>query len=138
MIFMRSALVYIVAAVCILASCKLDDPQEISTSEFLSGTWSLVNVNGGFAGVDDDFEEGVITWTFNPANQTVRVENENTEPVLMDILPSGTYSFEIAQREGLEELIVNDQNLGIIDCVDLYLVHVDQRAVDGVAITFSR
>ncbi len=135
---MRSAFVCILTASCILASCKLDDPQEISTYEFLSGAWSLVNVAGGFAGVDDDFEEGVITWTFNPANQTVLVENQNTEPVLMDILPSGTYSFEIVEREGLEELVVNDQNLGIIDCVDLHLVHVDQRAVDGVAITFSR
>lgn len=57
----------------LLASCSSNDDNESTQPESLNGIWNIKNIQGGFAGIDDDYETGVITWTFN--NQTIRIDD---------------------------------------------------------------
>ena len=56
---------YILGLILVVLSCNSDDDVQQNTEPTLFGPWSLVNVSGGFAGVNDDFEIGTITWNFN-------------------------------------------------------------------------
>lgn len=43
----------------------------------------LVNVSGGFAGVNENFDRGQIIWTFNEQNSTLIIKKIQTK-VLVD------------------------------------------------------
>ena len=42
----------------VLNGCSTDSTHE--KNDKVSGTWNLINVSGGFAGIDEDFEKGEI------------------------------------------------------------------------------
>ena len=77
-----------------LTGCSSDD----SGSRSIDGTWNLTNIKGGIEGIDNDFANGTITWTFDSDAGTVEVVNSNTNDV-EDMLPTGTYSFTIEASE---------------------------------------
>lgn len=68
-----------------------DDPSDDTPA----GTWSLVNVSGGIAGVNHDFPEGMITWKFRLENggSTVTVTNNNTDAEAEDFFDTGVYNY---------------------------------------------
>lgn len=72
-------------------SCD-DDP----SNDTPSGTWSLVHVTGGFAGVDEEFPEGAVTWKFGNfnGNRKVTVVNNNPEDAeAEDFFDTGVYNY---------------------------------------------
>ena len=46
----------------VLAGCTdTDTPLEVDP---MQGTWNLLNISGGFVGMDQDFEKGTVVWSF--------------------------------------------------------------------------
>lgn len=99
---------YILILTLVTWSCDTNDDGQQPSSKKLEGTWSLVNVSGGFAGVDDDFETGLITWNFNTTSSEITVANNNTATVVYDGLPSGTYNYQIIASTGEAAYLVVD------------------------------
>ncbi|HMB63682.1 MAG TPA: hypothetical protein VKN36_11455 [Eudoraea sp.] len=80
----------------------------------LNGRWNLVNVSGGFAGINEDFEEGTIVWNFEAATGTLTIENNNTSDALYDGLPSGSYQYSILTDDKNLFLYIDNRESGAI------------------------
>lgn len=98
----------------LLVSCSKDDTNILSQEELLNGTWNLKNLSGGFAGLNENYSGGAITWTFNSQNQTIIVVNN--EPASTSfIFESGTYNYSIIEISNHKYLnIENDEYGGLI------------------------
>ncbi len=110
---------------------------EIDTSN-IQGTWNLINVNGGLAGIDDAFDKGQIEWIFNASD--VQVINKNTDKEKQDAFESGTYPYSVIDEgnQSYWSLQVNEINLGAITFLSQEKLVVDQRAVDGFQYIFEK
>ena len=123
----------------LLFSCNIDDDTQKNCEPTLNGSWSLVNVLGGLAGINDDFEVGLIIWDFNQENLELTVTNNNTVDVIYDGFPSGTYDYEIiTQTNGDTSLIINTISYSITTLSSSQLVLDEGVAADGFLLTFSR
>lgn len=110
--------------ILVFNGCSTDLTHE--GNDKVNGTWSLINVSGGFAGVDDDFEKGKIVWKFNAANGSLIVTNNDTSSALYNGLPSGTYSYSILKEKDHYYLLLNDKEIGGVD-VDKSQLIIDQN-----------
>jgi hypothetical protein len=88
----------------LLTNCKSDDT--ISTND----TWNLVNISGGFAGIDKNFNVGEIIWTFNEQNSTLIIK-KNTQELFIGI-DEGTYSYAIEDINGTSYLNLDNLERG--------------------------
>jgi hypothetical protein len=75
-----------------LSSCSNDN--NFTNKNSVEGRWKLVNVTGTFAGINNNFTYGIITWDFNSITQTVTVVNNNTDSNLWDVLETGVYNYQ--------------------------------------------
>ena len=89
----------------VIASCNYDDSTQVST---INGTWNLKNISGGLAGINDDYNQGIIKWIFNSQSLTLTVENNNSQNTIYDGFESGIYSYSILESGGNSYLIVED------------------------------
>ncbi|MBQ4819245.1 hypothetical protein [Aquimarina sp. MMG016] len=125
----------------IIFGCSNDDDNSNNPFSFeINGVWNLINVQGGFAGVDQDFEKGTIIWTFNESTKMVTIANNTTITGVYSGLASGTYPYSInalANTSALE-LIVNENSLGTLALVTPLIFTVDDQPLDGFKITFER
>ena len=120
-------------------SCNSDDDAQQNTDSALQGTWSLVNVSGGLAGVNDDFEIGTITWNFNEDNLELTVTNTNTTTVIYDGFPSGTYDYELlTPTEESASVTINSFEYRITTLTSSLLLLDEGVAADGFLHTFRR
>tara|TARA_R110002111_G_scaffold103778_5_gene160986 strand:- start:38604 stop:39026 length:423 start_codon:yes stop_codon:yes gene_type:complete len=132
---------YILVLMLSTLSCNSDDDTPQNSEPTLNGSWSLVNVTGGLAGVDDDFEIGLIIWDFNQDNLELTVTNNNTANVIYDGLSSGTYDYEVLSTTGEDAYLVIHNfgiNHEIITLNASQLVLDEGVAADGFLLTFSR
>ncbi len=105
----------LIAFVLTLALSNCTDNDDGAKKDILTGTWNVKNISGGFVGIDDDYESGVIVWTFNANNATLSVENNNEADVIYDGLPTGSYSYAILTVEGEQFLEIDGQEqFGIV------------------------
>lgn len=136
-------LLFLLLATVLFAACNDDDDSPINEcgTPALNGQWHLRNVSGGFGGADEDFAQGEIIWDFNTANQTVHVTNNNTDVLLIDLLPTGTYDYAITgtDDDSLCSLIISVDGLNY-GCYTLGLEEMtfDQSFADGFRYTFRR
>ena len=119
--------------------CRNDDdhceePQQSS----ISGTWNLTNVSGGLAGIDDDYESGLITWAFNAETSLVTISNLNTNPVIFDGLPTGTYDYEIDTTNMPHTITIDFLSLEVAVLTDIQLILDEGMISDGFQLTFNR
>lgn len=122
-----------------LFSCNTNDDAPPNTAPKIDGTWSLVNVYGGFAGVDDDFENGTITWNFNQDNLELTVTKTNTAAVTYAGFPSGTYDYRIFTTTGEDaNLVVNSLCYDITRLIHSELLLDEDIAADGFLLTYRR
>ena len=120
-------------------SCNSDDDAQQNTDSALQGTWSLVNVSGGLAGVNDDFEIGTITWNFNEDNLELTVTNTNTTTVIYDGFPSGTYDYELlTPTEESASVTINSFEYRITTLTSSLLLLDEGVAADGFLLTFRK
>ncbi|WP_040280632.1 hypothetical protein [Psychroserpens damuponensis] len=135
----KIVLLLVLALAVFTFSCGSDDDVLNINEPTLEGSWSLVNVFGGFAGIDDDYENGIIVWDFNLETQQVTVTNTNMEVVIFDGLPTGVYDFEVLITEEDRILVIDffSFNLSVLTAHEFIL---DQGAYtnDGFQLTFNR
>ncbi len=123
--------------------CNNDDDNSPSNGDgSLFHAWTLINVDGGFAGTNDNFNEGVIVWTFNQQAGTVTVVNNNTNEAAVDYFESGTYEFEFVPNEISPEQCSESLNIDTTEfgCYDIQgtQMTLNQHMADGYVLTFER
>lgn len=89
-----------------------DKKNETPQMETLNGTWNLKNISGGFAGVDDDFETGLVTWTFDEPSSTLTVVNNSSQEFIYSGYETGTYTYTIVEISGHEYMIIEGTEHG--------------------------
>ncbi|MCM4162119.1 MULTISPECIES: hypothetical protein [unclassified Arenibacter] len=104
------AIIPLLGLIFALNGCSTDGTAE--NSDKLNGTWSLINVSGGFAGVDEDFEKGRIIWKFDAGEGTLAVSNNYGSNDNYYGLPIGTYTYSLLEVEGQYYLQLNDKEVG--------------------------
>lgn len=122
----------------VVTSCSSDSSS--SSTDSVSGVWKLVNVTGTFAGINSNFPPGMITWNFNPSNQTVTVVNSNPDPNLWDVLESGIYDYEFINNPDSPcgvQIEIAGTVFGCYTIANDSLV-IDQSIADGFAITLKQ
>jgi len=129
---------YVFVLALFSVSCNNNDDSMENTDTTLAGSWSLVNASGGFAGVNDDFEVGLITWDFNHNNLELTVTNANTANVIFDGLPSGTYNYVFTTTGEDVSLVINSIRYDLTTLSSSELVLDEGVAADGFLLTFSR
>ena len=125
-----------------LSACTddFDDNLPEKPEPTLLGSWKLVNVSGGFANQNFDFEAGLITWTFND-NQTVTIVNNNTDDSKADYFDSGIYPYEYVltndSGQNINEVIIDGQRMGETVLLINQLT-MDQSPFDGMKVRLVR
>jgi hypothetical protein len=114
----------------LLISCNKDDDL------LIEGKWSMINATGGIAGVNQNFPEGQINWTFD--NGTLKIENKYTGQFNVSF-PTGTYTYQEINLSNISTLYINDQQFGDFIISKESLV-IDQSSfmADGFRYTFIR
>ncbi len=118
----RLLIILLTFGVFVFTSCNNDD--DASPLEPLNGTWNLKNIVGGFAGIDDDYETGMVTWTFYTQNSTLQVENNTNQETIYSGFETGNYSYTSVQNNGNEYILINDEEYGG------YLIDVDGLVIN--------
>lgn len=141
---MKNSIIIALISLLTFTNCSLNsDDNTNATPQVITIYWNLVNVSGGFAGVDDDFEIGTIIWRFNELTETLNVDNGNTDDTKQDGLDSGNYSFSLLNVGQDTFLIVDSEELGNLTITGNQLV-INQNetsggsAADGFIYTFTK
>lgn len=130
--------IYLLLFTFAVFACNTDDDGTPDNDFPLEGQWSLVNVSGGLAGVDEDFEMGLITWDFEIQTQQVTITNNNTGSVF-DGLPTGVYDFQVLTNGEISSLILDDSySMVIITLTTSQLVLDEGVAADGFLYTLAK
>ncbi|ASO05052.1 hypothetical protein [Arenibacter algicola] len=111
--------------ILVFTGCSTDNAHE--KNDKLGGTWSLINVSGGFAGIDEDFEKEAIVWKFDTKDGTLIVANNDGSNAINNGLPTGTYTYSVLQEKDLFYLEVNDKEIGEI-VIDKSQLVLDQNS----------
>ena len=104
----------LLVAICtffILTNCTINN-DTANSIETVQIKWSLVRVNGGIAGVTEQFGLNTIVWVFNEATLVLTVVNNNTDDSMEDGLDSGTYTYSVTKDDTNSYLTVNANELG--------------------------
>ncbi|MBU2905076.1 MULTISPECIES: hypothetical protein [Arenibacter] len=109
----------------VLNGCSTDSTHE--KNDKVSGTWNLINVSGGFAGIDEDFEKGEIVWKFNAKDGTLIVANNDGSNPIYNGFPTGTYTYSVLEEKDQFYLEINDKEIGGIVVAKSQLV-LDQNS----------
>lgn len=116
--------------VVLVSSCS-DETEIIPKEQELNGIWDLKNLSGGFAGINEDYADGEITWTFNPKNQTIIIDN-NQPASESFIFKSGAYSYSVTVVNNQKYLNINSSEYGGISITNNSLI-IDQNNIsDGI------
>ncbi|NNT72519.1 hypothetical protein HKT18_09855 [Flavobacterium sp. IMCC34852] len=117
------------------SSCSNDSNTNPNT---IQGQWKLVNVSGTFAGIDNDFEPGLITWDFNQTTQMVSIVNNNTDTDKWDVFETGVYNYQILEDPEFpcgEIIKIDGIDMGCFLVTNNSLV-IDQSIADGFRLQF--
>lgn len=120
---MKTKFLYLlIFALGFATSCNNDD--DLPTASEIEGVWDLVNISGGFAGVNCDYSAGEITWKFE--NDLLVVENNytgDTTQICGGVLShSSSDSYSISDSNGSLFLLLNNEEAGEITLSDNELI----------------
>lgn len=123
-----------------LASCNNGDDDN-NTPQSVVGAWRLVNVRGGIAGTDDDFNDGSIIWTFEN-NGNVSVWNTNTDDTKQDLIETGEYTYTFLPNPATpqscaEAIYIDGVSYGCYNVTGDTLV-LNQVEADGYEVTLEK
>ncbi|HEX8269547.1 MAG TPA: hypothetical protein VF581_06610 [Flavobacterium sp.] len=128
----------VLLGIFLFSGCDNDDS---TTTEQVPGQWSLVNVSGGIAGINDSFPEGTIKWTYDEDTSTVTVVNNNADESLEDIFATGTYNLSIIPSDNPsacpQQIIIYNMNLGCQN-INGDEMTFNQAVDDGYILTLVR
>lgn len=129
-----------------LISCSLSNDNNDGPTEIVITNWNLINVTGGIAGVDHNFEIGEIIWFFDEINDVLSVTNNNPDDSLEDGLDTGNYHllFQIIDDKIYMFVEFNEFGELIISGIDNEDMTIDQNSLstgqgsDGFIYTFKK
>ncbi len=108
-----------------------------------NGHWNLINIKGGFLGLNEDYKPGDVKWTFNSKNSTLSIEDNISKGVSYDIIKPGDYHYYILNKKGISYLFIEDFEFGHIIRIKNTL-KIDQGnttsgpLTDGYVLTFKK
>jgi len=129
---------YVLLLVLLAISCNSDDDGAQNNEPTLHGQWSLINVSGGFAGIDDDYESDIIIWDFNQDTQEITVTNTNIELIIYDGLPSGVYDYDVITTQDTSTITIEGIDFEITTLTNSQLILDQGVAADGFLLRFIR
>lgn len=139
---LKNLLFTLLLGIGLLSSCSKNNSNSIPPVELLNGTWSLKNLSGGFPGLNENYPDGAITWTFNSQDQTINVNNN--EPASMSfIFDSGTYNYSIIEINSQKYLNIENDEYGGLD-ISINNLTIDQNIIsngvgaDGFLLKFEK
>lgn len=136
---MKSTILFLLLIVT-LTSCSNDDtPILINDPNSEESSWTMTNIYGGFAGIDDDYESGEIIWNFDKEAQVLTVDNSiGDDAPITSGLDSGNYDYHVESEEEIDYLFIDGYNSGEYT-VDSDTLIIDQDAgADGFRFTLER
>lgn len=107
---LKALIVTLVFGIGILVGCS-NETSIAPQKELLNGVWNLKNLSGGFAGLDENYPAGTITWTFSSQNQTIIVDN-NAPASVSFIFDNGTYNYSIIEVSNQKYLNIDSYEYG--------------------------
>lgn len=119
----------------LLISCSTNNNLSIEQKFY------LVNVSGGFAGVNDSFDRGQIIWIFNEQNSTLNIEKHTNDS--FSGLNEGIYSYSIENINNDLFLHINENELGGVSTYENGMI-IDENmrstgsGADGFIITLEK
>lgn len=125
----------------LFSSCdKDDDPQrEVPQEAVIAGAWNLTAIKGGFAGINESYEPGKITWIFQAETATLKVINNHTDDSsIYDGFETGTYSYSVSKNEANAIVHIDGTKFGIYT-IDAQKMTIDAYyGADGYLYSFER
>lgn len=124
-----------------LSNCSQTDDN--SKKDVLEGSWNLSKISGGFAGIDEDYPDGNIVWTFVSSESQLEINNNNTANTLYDGLPTGEYIYTLLTVDNELFLEINgDEFAGILLSGDRLTLDQNRSSsgsgADGFVLQFQR
>lgn len=139
---LKALLLTLFLGVGLLISCTKNDTNILPTEELLNETWNLKNLSGGFAGLNENYSRGTITWTFNPQTQTIIINN--TVPARKSfVFDSGTYDYSVIEINNQKYLKIENAEYGGLTITSDSLI-IDQNQLsygvgaDGFILRFKK
>jgi hypothetical protein len=123
----------------LLVSCKGDD-DVLNFPDDIEGDWSLVSKTGGFAGVNCEYPNGDITFSFSDDEVVVANNFADTASICTLSLASGTYDYSIlvSFSGNSNYLVINGVEWGLMEELNGMLsIDGSQQSTGGVADAFS-
>ena len=113
----------IIILLLITISCNSEDTLKVDNS------WNLINVSGGIAGIDENFNKGEVKWTFNEGNSTLKVVKNTSDPY--SGIADGTYTYSILTNNDHFYLIIDSQEKGSIITTGSFMEIDENRQSTG-------
>lgn len=122
-------------------SCS--DNDDAIPVEAIDGVWNLTNVSGGFAGINENYERGTITWSFNSQDSTLTVENNSSLENIFSGYVTGSYTYAIVEANEKVYLLINNAEFGSYIISDNSMnINQNERSTgtgaDGFFLQFER
>jgi len=138
---MRKGILYVVLGLFVVfVGCSDDDEPQ---ADPLDGAWSIINISGGFAGIDDDYTQGDIVWNFDTISSEIGVQNNNPTNTIYDGLDSDEYPYTILTVGKDKYLQINGQEFGRMS-ITQYMMTLNQNCLstgngaDGFVLLFAK
>jgi hypothetical protein len=135
----RKLCLLIILSLVFFTNCNSNDDSNLA--ETLNGIWNVKNISGGFAGIDDDYDAGIVTWTF--INQVITIKNNESQGNIYSGFKSGTYNYSINEVNGNNYIVINNAEYG--GCtLSINNLTIDQNqsssgsGADGFMLQFER
>jgi hypothetical protein len=135
----RKLCLLIILSLVFFTNCNSNDDSNLA--ETLNGIWNVKNISGGFAGINDDYDAGIVTWTF--INQVITIKNNESQGNIYSGFKSGTYNYSINEVNGNNYIVINNAEYG--GCtLSINNLTIDQNqsssgsGADGFMLQFER
>lgn len=139
---MKKSILIVLSCFFIFSNCSVNNSDSTPTQK-VEYLWHLVNVTGGFSGIDEQFSVDTVVWVFNEDAKILTVENNNDDDSIEDGLDTGTYNYSVLAIDNITYLIVDDNELGSFTS-DFETLTINQNIIstgsgaDGFIYEFKR
>ena len=126
----------ILSIIFLLTSCSKKN-EEAKATMYIDGTWHLHNVSGGFAGINEFYNEGEIVWEIDA--EMISIQNADSIASSGILFENGIYNYSLLSADSLGgKVIYIDSSLIGNYTFDDTNFYISQLYVDGFLYHFKR
>lgn len=132
----------------LITGCEFsDDGDQSYTPETstLNGKWTLTNIKGGLKDINQNYNPGDISWTFNSKGARVIIENNLTsnDVGFYNSLPTGNYNYSLYLQAITNYISIDDDEIGLAHInKDILIIDENKKSYgsepNGYILTFNR